>query len=275
MMRKARPTVAIVIPCYEQKRFLAGAIESAIRQQSRPTEIIVVDDGSTEDVSGVVARYPDVRLIRQENRGLASARNCGLRAAGADKIIFLDADDRLFPRAVAVGLGCFAKNPDAAFVYGAFEEVRGSKAARRFCRVTSHRDLVLHNWIGMIATVMFDREKLLGEGGFDETLGMTEDWDAYLRLSRRFPFAAHNNKVAQYVRHESNMSNSVADLKHWIDVVRDKEWERGLDGEGQRAWHDGEELWRETLEGTSKTPPTLASRAIRKAVRLAGLARKG
>jgi hypothetical protein len=71
------------------------------------------------------------------------------------------------------------------------------------------------------------------------------------------------------------MSNSVADLKHWIDVVRDKEWERGLDGEGQRAWHDGEELWRETLEGTSKTPPTLASRAIRKAVRLAGLARKG
>lgn len=274
MMARVRPTVAIVIPCYEQKRFLAAAIDSAVNQAVAANEIIVVDDGSKEDISELVSAYASVRLIRQENRGLAAARNAGLRAATSDKLIFLDADDRLLSRAVAAGLACFLKHPEAGFVYGAFEEVRAGSRTKAFCRVTDHLDLVRCNWIGMIATVMFDRRKLLDEGGFDESLGMTEDWDAYLRLSRRHPFAAHSKVVAQYVKHDTNMSNSRAALKHWIEVVRAKEWERGLDSEGQRAWHEGVELWRETLDPIQKPRPSLFLRAVRKAARVTGLARR-
>jgi glycosyltransferase involved in cell wall biosynthesis len=274
MIPNAQPSVAIVIPCFNHKRFLGGAIESATRQTTAAAEIIVVDDGSTENISDVVSTFGAVELVRQENRGLAAARNAGLRASKADKIIFLDADDRLLPGAIAAGLSCFASHPDAAFVYGGFEEVRGQARTKAFCRVSEHTDLVRCNWIGMIATVMFDRQMLLGEGGFDESLGMTEDWDAYLRLSRRFPFAAHPTLVAEYVKHDSNMSNAMADLKHWIEVVRAKEWERGLDSKGQRAWHDGIELWRETLDRTPKPRKSVIFRALRKAARVAGLGRR-
>lgn len=268
----ARPTVAIVIPCYEQKPFLATAIASAVRQTVCADSIIVVDDGSTEDLSDVVSTFARVTLIRQENRGLASARNTGLKAAETDKIIFLDADDRLLPGAVAAGLACFRRHLEAGFVYGAFEEIRGTSKSRAFCRVTTHLDLVRCNWIGMIATVMFNRKKLLDEGGFDESLGMTEDWDAYLRLSRRHPFAAHSKAVAQYLKHDGNMSNDLSKLNYWIEAVRAKEWERGLDDAGQRAWYDGIELWRETLDPVPKPRTSLFARIVRKIARASRLA---
>jgi glycosyltransferase involved in cell wall biosynthesis len=263
--------VAIVIPCFEHKLFLGAAIASAVAQRVRPREIIVVDDGSTEELSDTVSQFPEARLIRQKNRGLAAARNTGLSAATAEKVIFLDADDTLLARAVGAGLKCFARNPDAAFVYGGFQEVRGAATTRAFCRVSHHNDLVKCNWIGMIATVMFDRRKLLEVGGFDETLGMAEDWDAYLRLSRRHPFAAHPNIVARYVKHEANMSGDTRELEKWTGVVRAREWERGLDTAGQRAWHDGEQLCREALSPSPKPQIGLARRALRKATRLLGL----
>jgi glycosyltransferase involved in cell wall biosynthesis len=77
-----------------------------------------VDDGSNDNPGEVVARFPGVRLIRQENRGLAAARNRGLRALGTYYAVFLDADDRLAPRAIEAGLACFARAPDSGFVYG-------------------------------------------------------------------------------------------------------------------------------------------------------------
>jgi glycosyltransferase involved in cell wall biosynthesis len=263
--------VGIIIPCFEQKHFLPTAIASATAQRARAREVIVVDDGSSQDLSGVVAAFPGVTLIRRQNGGLAAARNTGLEASSAERVIFLDADDFLLPRAVAAGIKCFRSNPHAAFVYGAFEELRGTAATRAFCRVSHHHDLVKCNWIGMIATVMFDRAKLLDEGGFDESLGMVEDWDAYLRLSRRFPFAAHPNVVACYVKHGTNMSGDLAELKKWIDVVRRKEWERGLDAAGQRAWHEGEALCRETLNPVHIPQVSIVERALRKGARLIGL----
>lgn len=265
--------VAVVIPCFEHRHFLAGAISSAVKQRVRPREIIVVDDGSTEELSDLVAQFPGVQLIRQENRGLAAARNTGLRAAAAEKVIFLDADDSLFPRAVGEGLRCFEGHSDAAFVYGAFQEVRGAKRTRAFCRVSHHNDLVKCNWIGMIATVMFDRRKLLEVGGFDEALGMAEDWDAYLRLSRHYPFAAHSNIVARYVRHDSNMSRDARELERWTDVVRAREWDRGLDAAGKQAWEEGEQICRDSLRAAPTMQPGLIPRALRKGARLLGLVR--
>ena len=157
----AHPGVAVVIPCFNHKRFLAGAIESALAQTVAPSEIIVVDDGSDEDLSSVTHSYPQVKLVRQDNRGLAGARNRGLKEATSDKIVFLDADDRLSPDAIGTGLDCFSQSPDAAFVYGAHNIVTGDTATRTYFPVASHRDFVRCNWVGMIAAVMFDRARLL------------------------------------------------------------------------------------------------------------------
>src|SRR5919106_374521 len=99
-------TVGVVITTYNHAHFLADAIESVLRQTCPAAEIIVVDDGSTDDPISVVAGYPHVNLVRQGNQGLAAARNSGLRETKTDKVIFLDADDRLLPNAVSAGLAC-------------------------------------------------------------------------------------------------------------------------------------------------------------------------
>jgi len=110
--------VTVVIPCYNQARFLGEAIESVLAQSYRNFEVIVVDDGSTDKTSEVAGRYEGVRLIRQENKGLAGARNSGLAKSQGEYVVFLDADDRLLPKALEVGLGCFDSHPECALVSG-------------------------------------------------------------------------------------------------------------------------------------------------------------
>src|SRR5215211_9350661 len=108
---KERPAeaglVSVVIPCYNQAHFLGEAIESVLSQSYRNFEILVVDDGSTDNTSEVASRYERVRIVRQENRGLSGARNRGLREAKGEYVVFLDADDRLLPGALEASLGCF------------------------------------------------------------------------------------------------------------------------------------------------------------------------
>src|SRR5271170_6765685 len=90
-----RATATVIITTYNQVHFLADAIDSVLAQTRPADEIVVVDDGSTDNPERVVAKYPDVHLIRQENRGVSSARNVGLRSCTNSHIVFLDADDRL------------------------------------------------------------------------------------------------------------------------------------------------------------------------------------
>src|SRR5215217_7762241 len=94
------PLVTVVIPCYNQAHFLKEAIESVLKQSYAHYEIVVVDDGSTDETSEVASSYEGVRLIRQENRGLAEARNTGIKHSEGDFLVFLDADDRLLPEAL-------------------------------------------------------------------------------------------------------------------------------------------------------------------------------
>ncbi len=82
-------TVAVIIPVFNQARFLADAIMSALAQTCQADEIIVVDDGSTDDVLSVVAQFPKIQLIRQENRGLSAARNTGLRSFAKPVTLFV------------------------------------------------------------------------------------------------------------------------------------------------------------------------------------------
>src|SRR5918994_1694671 len=98
--RERSPLITVVIPCYNQAHFLGEAIESVLSQSYPHHEIVVGDDGSTDDTSEVASRYDGVRLVRQENRGLAGARNTGIRHSEGDYLVFLDADDRLLPEAL-------------------------------------------------------------------------------------------------------------------------------------------------------------------------------
>src|SRR5688572_30244041 len=103
--------VTVVIPCYNHGRYLGEAIDSVLRQTWAQVEIIVVDDGSTDDTAQVAGRYDRVRYVHQANSGLAAARNAGARAGSGGHFVFLDADDRLTPAAIESGMRCFKMNP--------------------------------------------------------------------------------------------------------------------------------------------------------------------
>src|SRR5919112_291203 len=121
----AAPLVSVVIPCYNQAHFLGEAIESVLAQSYPNFEIIVVDDGSTDDTSEVAGRYPKVRLVRQENQGLSGARNAGLARSEGEYVVFLDADDRLLPEALETGLEYLDAHSECAFASGRYRFIGG------------------------------------------------------------------------------------------------------------------------------------------------------
>src|SRR5687768_12542943 len=111
--------VSVVIPAYNYGRFVGAAIESVLGQTFADFELVVVDDGSTDDTGDVVARYSDSRLryIRKENAGLPAARNTGIRAGTADLVAFLDADDTWLPGKLAAQAPLFAADPGLVLVW--------------------------------------------------------------------------------------------------------------------------------------------------------------
>jgi glycosyltransferase involved in cell wall biosynthesis/SAM-dependent methyltransferase len=206
-----RGTVTVVITTFGQARFLADSISSAIVQTHEADDIIVVDDGSTDDLATVVANFDKVRLIRQEKRGLSAARNTGLQKCVTSHILFLDADDRLLPNALEAGLDSAARCIDCAFVYGRYRIVseKGQlRGVQHYDPTTEDAYLLLlrRNVIGMHATVLYRRDRLLEVGGFDESLHRHEDYDLYLRIARKYPIANHPSVVAEYREHGDNMS---------------------------------------------------------------------
>ncbi|WP_448614611.1 glycosyltransferase [Modestobacter sp. URMC 112] len=244
------PSVSVVITTYDHAHFLDAAL-SSVAAQSRPVdEVIVVDDGSTDDPGAVVAGWPEVMLIRQDNRGLAAARNTGLRAARSSFVLFLDADDLLTPVAVAAGLACFDRHPNAALVYGAHRriDVEGAPiGGRRYEPVTGDplAGLLTGNLIAMHATVLYRRDVLLASGGFDERLRLCEDYDVYLRLARSHPLASHPVETALYRWHGDNMSaRSRTMLRAVLALHRAHRPDAPRTSDTARAWRTGRRSWR-------------------------------
>jgi glycosyltransferase involved in cell wall biosynthesis/SAM-dependent methyltransferase len=205
-------TVSVVIPCFNQAGFLAEAIESALGQTPAPLDVILVDDGSTDNTSEVAARYSGVRVTRTAHLGLPAARNTGLAEARGDCIVFLDADDRLAPRALEIGLSYLSSRPDCAYVSGHHRliDIEGA-VLQEWPRPSIARDryalLLQGNYISMGAAVLYRRDALDLAGGFDPALRASEDYDLYLRLARRLAVCDHDEVVAEYRRHGAAMTD--------------------------------------------------------------------
>ena len=236
-------TVAVIIPTFNYAHFLADAITSVLAQTRPADEIIVVDDGSTDDPAAVVAQFQTVRLIRQKNRGLSAARNTGLWNCKASHIVFLDADDRLLANALEAGLTCIAGHPDCAFVYGGcnFIAENGHSWSHIAQPINEHASVAfLRHQIDGIMTVLFRRDCLLAVNGFDETLRTFEDRDIYLRMAQRYPIASHSTIVADYRKHGQAMSNDYVEmLKGGLLVLDLNEARVATDPAGRSAAREG------------------------------------
>jgi len=271
------PLASIVFPCYNQAHFLPDSIVSALSQTHRPIEVIVVDDGSFDNTADVVARYPEVRCVRQENRGLGGARNAGFRASKGDYVLFLDADDRLTPNAVAAHLSCFAQHPEAGFVAGDIDNIvlDGSYlCSPRWPLLNGnvYEDLLKVNHVANTIAVMFRRSAFEQLGGFKMDYSPSEDVELLLRAARLFPSAHHRSTVAEYRRYPNSLSRKASVMLPAIlrvmrlqrDVISGNGRLLRAQRRGKAVWRDyfGKEAAREFFKHLVHCSPRGAARAL-------------
>jgi glycosyltransferase involved in cell wall biosynthesis len=271
------PLVSVIIPCYKQAHFLPEAIGSALSQTHRKMEIVVVDDGSPDNTAEVAARYPEVRCVRQENRGLGGARNTGFRASKGDYVLFLDADDRLTPNAVAAHLSCFAQHPEAGFVAGDIDNIvlDGSYLASPrwpLLKGNVYEDLLKVNHVANTIAVMFRRSAFEQLGGFKMDYSPSEDVELLLRAARLFSSAHHRSTVAEYRRYPNSLSRKASAMLPAIlrvmrlqrDVINGNRRLLRAQRRGRAFWRDyfGKEAAREFFKHLVRCSPRGAAKSL-------------
>ncbi len=216
MCKRATPEVSVIIPTYNRAEFVGAAIASVLAQSYTGYEILVIDDGSTDNTPQVLARFGDkIRIIRQPNGGVARARNTGIRHARGKFICFLDSDDLWTPAKLERQLGFAKENP----IYGliateiaGFNEAgeQGGRSKARMYRVRNGfvlEDLLFANWI-QTSTVLIRRECLEAVGGFDEDVGQFgEDWLLWMRIAAQFPIYFIAEPLVRYRIHGASLTS--------------------------------------------------------------------
>ena len=218
--------VSVVIPCYGQAHFLAEAIESVLGQTYPHLEVLVVDDASGDNASRVAARYPGVRCVRGENRGMAGARNFGIRNTSGDFLVFLDSDDRLAPNAIELGLEALEKHPESAAAIGTYRRIAQDGTPIKtheqpIVRREHYARLLTENWAGFPARAVYRRALFEHVEGFDRELDAAADFGLNLEIARQFPVWSHGALVAEHRKHGDNSSGDAARmLRQTLAAVR-------------------------------------------------------
>lgn len=225
--------VSVVITCYNYGKFLATAIDSVLEQTYPEFEIILVDDGSTdntEQVANQYAHHPRLTYIRQNNAGQANAKNTGIKHASGEFIAFLDADDRWCPDKLEKQMIRFEiKNVGVVYCRAKYlneddEEIffamTGPYLQPRRNKVTNW--LIFDNFVPFSSSVV--RKECLDKfGTFDETLKMGIDWDLWLRISTAYSFDFVDEHLFYYrMGHSGQMSKNLETRQECSDRIMER-----------------------------------------------------
>jgi glycosyltransferase involved in cell wall biosynthesis len=237
------PRVSVVIPYFNASAFIEGALASIRAQAYAPLEIILVDDGSTDDIATRAAAWPDVIYIRQENRGPAAARNAGIARATGEVIAFLDADDRWPANKLALQLARLQDDPTLDMVSGRIQYVNLPGAEQKPLRFHEGDKLVhVHLGAAIMRRRAFDKV-----GVFNETMRVHEDQDWYLRAREQdLKIAILGEVTLIYQLHAGNMTRTenlqdrrlLAVLKASIDRRKAKQGGEASDLRPMSAYDD-------------------------------------
>jgi glycosyltransferase involved in cell wall biosynthesis len=212
-------SVSVVMPAKNAAAHIREAIESVLAQSNEVAELIVVDDGSTDDTATIVKSFDEtrIRLVASATSGVSSARNFGARMAAGDWLMFLDADDRLRPNAIATLLAAAQSAPRAVLIYGDYDLIddasrpigrRGMLIGRNKPSGRVLERLAAGNFIvnGGVTIVRADAFRIAG--GFDESLKYCEDWHCWCRLAAVGEFQFIHALLLDYRRHAANTMNA-------------------------------------------------------------------
>jgi glycosyltransferase involved in cell wall biosynthesis len=218
------PLVSIIIPCFNAADTIAEAIGSALAQTYRPVEVIVVDDGSTDNSAAVVQEFgSEVHYERIPNSGVSAARNIGLRIAGGELIQFLDADDLLHPQKLERMAPLAANEPQSmVFCTAAVTELRsGRRLGSWVAPLEAGTDPVVYVFSTLIqtSTPLHRREHLVRVGGFREELRVWEDPDLHFRLAASgLSFKQVPQELVTLRRTDSSLSKR--DPRHSLSMAK-------------------------------------------------------
>jgi len=213
------PSVSIVIATYNRAQFLGETIRSILNQQLRNFELIVVDDGSTDDTERLLAGYrSQLRYLYQENRGPSAARNFGVRCANADWISIQDSDDLCMPNHLQTLYGYAKDHPECAMVFangnylGGREHNRETIIPRTKSQQLAKSGVKLEDFfeksILRLQAALISKKAYDAIGGHDESLRICMDLDLGFRLLMNFPVAYLDSVVFSYRRHAGNIGRN-------------------------------------------------------------------
>ncbi len=192
MTRSSSPLVSAVIPTFNRAGMLREAVASVLGQDYDRIELIVVDDGSTDDTPAVLETFGSaVKALRRENRGVSAARNAGIKAASGDLIAFLDSDDLWLPEKISVQVDFFKRNKDAWICQTEEIWIRNGLRINPKKKHRKRSGLIfepsLHLCLVSPSAVMIRKDLFDRVGMFDETLPACEDYDLWLRIGALYP----------------------------------------------------------------------------------------
>ncbi len=219
-----KPKFSVVIPAYNASPYITDCLNSVLAQCEKDFEVIVVNDGSTDNTAAMVSTFTDARihLLNRPNGGLAAARNTGIRAAQGEFVAFLDADDRWCEEKLAAHRQAMEADPNASVSYdwSAFIDVEGKRTGLMMAqtqKLLTHEALLLKNYLGNGSTSVVRRSVLEANNGFDETLYRLVDHELWVRLA----FNGHHFRLVprQLTEYRIHGASFTADTERMLKGV--------------------------------------------------------
>jgi glycosyltransferase involved in cell wall biosynthesis len=238
------PSVSVVITTYNQASYIGPALDSVFAQSRPADEVIVVDDGSTDETPERIAPYRDrLVYVRQANQGIAASRNTAIRRAHGELLAFLDGDDVWEPEKLAFQVAAAVAHPGSGLIAVdgvQFSETRLTreslfpppiaslfKDGAECVSVDSYRTFLRANVVGTTSQVMIPARTLETVGLSDSSLVLVSDWDLYLRIAERYPVTFVGRRLTRWRYHTHSASGPV--------TARELRW--GEDGISMLAKH--------------------------------------
>ena len=238
-----QPLVSVIIPSYNCETYIAETINSVLAQDYPSIELLIIDDGSTDDTCKIIEQYSNrLKLIQQQNAGVCVARNRGIREAHGDYICLMDHDDYWFPDKISLQIKAFQNHPEVGIVYSEFKRWypnsnglhpptdgfrdyhHESDIDEAFSGWIYHQ-LLLDCWV-LTSTAMFRSDIFQTCGYFDESLPFSEDWDLWLRISLHQQFLKLRKTTTLYREHleQGNKTLRPIDYRTTLLLKYKQEW---------------------------------------------------
>ncbi len=229
ILSNEQPLVSIIIPCYNSEKYIGKCIESIISQSYKYIEIVVVDDGSTDNSIEIIKKYNNVKVYSQVNSGACVARNYGLKRCGGYYVKFLDSDDYLNPDSIRLQVEFAQSLQEMQIAYGYKSVLFNNKISIKKEVLNSTNQFTQLINKNIVTTLPLHKKKALVEiGAFDEQLDFRQEWDLHLKLAKNgYEFIYHDVSIYTQVMHDNPNRISARKLNidkeiNNLDYIRSK-----------------------------------------------------